>query len=289
MKALKGCDHVSKPIIAMMYDFDKTLCTKDMQEYSFIPRVHMESSKFWQEVNKLATQDEMDSILAYMYYMLKKAKAEDVPIKKDDFREAGKNIELFPGVETFFKRINAFGESIGVEIEHYIISSGLKEIIEGSILKDEFKEIYACNFHYDVNGVADWPSLVVNYTNKTQFLFRINKGVLHISEDKALNEFKLDEERRIPFRNMIYIGDGLTDVPCMKLVKMNGGHSIAVYTDRNKALPLLKDDRVNFIMEADYEENSELVETLKMILEKIKVEHQLVEKNYEQKNIDTFL
>ena len=280
---------MKKPIIALMYDFDKTLCTKDMQEYSFIPRVNMESKDFWNEVNKLAKNEKMDSILAYMYYMLKKARAENVPIRENDFKEAGKNIELFKGVDTFFDKMNAFGESIGVEIEHYIISSGLKEIIEGSILKDEFKEIYACNFHYDVNGVADWPSLVVNYTNKTQFLFRINKGVLHISEDKALNEFKLDEERRIPFRNMIYIGDGLTDVPCMKLVKMNGGHSIAVYTDRNKALPLLKDGRVNFIMEADYEENSELVETLKMILEKIKVEHQLVEKNYEQKNIDTFL
>ena len=231
---------MKKPIIALMYDFDKTLCTKDMQEYSFIPRVNMESKDFWNEVNKLAKNEKMDSILAYMYYMLKKARAENVPIRENDFKEAGKNIELFKGVDTFFDKMNAFGESIGVEIEHYIISSGLKEIIEGSQLKDVFKEIYACNFHYDVNGVADWPSLVVNYTNKTQFLFRINKGVLKINEDTPLNEYVSKDERRIPFRNMIYIGDGLTDVPCMKLVKEHGGYSIAVYTQKERASKLAR-------------------------------------------------
>lgn len=268
---------MKKPIIAMMYDFDKTLCTKDMQEYSFIPRVNMESKDFWNEVNKLAKNEKMDSILAYMYYMLKRARAENVPIRENDFKEAGKNIELFKGVDTFFDRMNAFGESIGVEIEHYIISSGLKEIIEGSKLKDVFKEIYACNFHYDVNGVADWPSLVVNYTNKTQFLFRINKGVLKINEDTPLNEYVKEEERRVPFRNMIYIGDGLTDVPCMKLVKEHGGYSIAVYTQKERALKLLEDGRVNYIFEANYEENSELVKTLKRIICKMQVEDELVE------------
>ena len=273
---------MKKPIIALMYDFDKTLCTKDMQEYSFIPRVNMESKDFWNEVNKLAKNDKMDSILAYMYYMLKKARAENVPIRENDFKEAGKNIELFKGVDTFFDKMNAFGESIGVEIEHYIISSGLKEIIEGSQLKDVFKEIYACNFHYDVNGVADWPSLVVNYTNKTQFLFRINKGVLKINEDTPLNEYVSKDERRIPFRNMIYIGDGLTDVPCMKLVKEHGGYSIAVYTQKERASKLLEDGRVNYIFEANYEEDSELVKTLKLILSKMNVEDKLVDMHQQQ-------
>lgn len=276
---------MKKPIIAMMYDFDKTLCTKDMQEYSFIPRVNMDSASFWEEVNKVSEKDGMDRILAYLYYMLKKARAENVPIRKDDFMEAGKDIELFPGVDGFFKRMNEYAESLGIEIEHYIISSGLKEIIEGSVLKDEFKKIYACEFHYDVNGVADWPALVVNYTNKTQFLFRINKGVLDISEDSALNEFVPDIERRIPFRNMIYMGDGLTDVPCMKLVKVNGGQSIAVYTKKEKVEKLLRDGRVDFIVEADYREGSELDETVKLILQKMAIVNKLVDKNHSQRNL----
>lgn len=276
---------MNKPIIAMMYDFDKTLCTKDMQEYSFIPRVNMDSAQFWSEVTKVAEGDKMDRILAYMYYMLKIANKEDIPIHKHDFVEAGKNIELYPGVETFFERMNAYGESLGIHIEHYIISSGLKEIIQGSNLKDKFKKIYACEFHYDVNGVADWPSLVVNYTNKTQFLFRINKGVLSISEDEQLNEFVPDIDRRIPFRNMIYMGDGLTDVPCMKLVKENGGQSIAVYTKKEKVLDLLENRRVDFISEADYREGSELDETLKLILQKMAIVNQLVAKNHKQRNV----
>lgn len=276
---------MEKPIIAMMYDFDKTLCTKDMQEYSFIPRVNMDSSQFWHEVTKIAKKDKMDRILSYMYYMLKKAKFESVPIRKDDFIEAGKSIELFPGVLDFFERMNAYGESLGITIEHYIISSGLKEIIEGSSIKDQFKQIYACEFHYDANGVADWPAVVVNYTNKTQFLFRINKGVLDVFEDERLNEFVEDIDRRIPFRNMIYLGDGLTDVPCMKLVKENGGQSIAVYTQMDKVEQLLVNRRVDFICKADYTEGSELDDTLKLILAKMSIVNQLVDKNHSQRKI----
>lgn len=276
---------MKKPVIAMMYDFDKTLCTKDMQEYSFIPRVNMDSKQFWGEVTKIAEEDKMDRILSYMYYMLKRANAERVPIRKHDFMEAGKEIELFPGVIDFFERMNAYGKSLGVKIEHYIISSGLKEIIEGSSLKDKFKKIYACEFHYDVNGVADWPAVVVNYTNKTQFLFRINKGVLDVFEDERLNEFVEDIDRRIPFRNMIYLGDGLTDVPCMKLVKENGGQSIAVYTQKEKVENLLVNRRVDFICEANYEEGSDLDQTLKLILEKMSVVNKLVDKNHNQRNI----
>lgn len=276
---------MKKPIIAMMYDFDKTLCTKDMQEYSFIPEVNMDSTTFWKEVTKLAEEEKMDRILSYMYYMLKTARKEDVPIRKHDFMMAGKNIELFLGVESFFDRINAYGKELGVQIEHYIISSGLKEIIQGSLLKDKFKKIYACEFHYDVNGVADWPALTVNYTNKTQFLFRINKGVLPVYEDEQLNEFLPDIERRVPFRNMIYIGDGLTDVPCMKLVKENGGQSIAVYTKKEIVEPLLSNRRVDFICEADYREGKELDETVKLILQKMQIVNQLVDKNHIQRKV----
>ena len=276
---------MSKPIVAMMYDFDKTLCTKDMQEYTFIPQVGMKSEDFWNETGDLAQKENMDRILTYLYYMLKKARQMDVPIHRHTFVEAGKAIELFPGVESFFQRMNAYGESLGISIEHYIISSGLKEIIEGSSIKDEFKRIYACEFHYDVNGIADWPGLVVNYTTKTQFLFRINKGVLDLYDDAPLNEYTPDRDRRIPFRNMIYFGDGLTDVPCMKLVKVNGGQSIAVYTDSSQAnaRKLLQDGRVDFMLPANYEEGSELDTTVKLILDKMAIVNQLVKKNHQQK------
>ncbi|MFV0381096.1 MAG: HAD family hydrolase [Breznakia sp.] len=276
---------MKKPIIAMMYDFDKTLCTKDMQEYSFIPRVNMDAVSFWQEVTKLAEKEKMDRILSYMYYMLRKANERDVPIRRRDFKKAGHHVELFQGVDSWFERINAYGKSIGVEIEHYIISSGLKEIIEGTSIADKFKKIYACEFHYNANEVADWPALTVNYTNKTQFLFRINKGVLEVFEDEPLNEFVEDIDRRIPFRNMIYIGDGLTDVPCMKLVKENGGQSIAVYTQKEKVEHLLHHRRVDFICEANYGEGSEMERLIHMILQKMKVVEALVSYNHKQRKL----
>lgn len=249
-----------RPTIALLYDFDKTLCTKDMQEYSFIPKVNMSAEDFWREATTLAKTEKMDGVLAYMYLMLRKADSSDQPIKRQDFVDLGKDLELFPGVEEWFGRINEFGQRAGVQIEHYIISSGLKEIIEGSKIYGAFREVFACEFFYNVNGIACWPKNAVNYTTKTQFLFRINKGVLDISNDNDLNKFTREEDRPIPFRNMIYIGDGLTDVPCMKLVKVNGGHSIAVYQDgrKEKVNELLKAERVDFLMPADYSKGGQL-------------------------------
>lgn len=279
-----------KKTVAIMYDFDKTLCTKDMQEYTFIPNIGMTAEKFWQEATSLAQTNKMDRILGYMYLMIKKAKQEDRSIRREDFVKLGKDIEFYPGVTNWFERVNEFGKLQGVKIEHYIISSGLKEIIEGSKLNGKFKEIYASEFHYDGSGVADWPRLAINYTAKTQFLFRINKGILDISEDDALNDYVDNEERRIPFRNMIYIGDGLTDVPCMKLVKLNGGYSIAVYKtgQQNKVAELLLNKRVDFIMPADYSANKQLYKTVSKIIQKMAVtddlydEHLLQMKESEQ-------
>lgn len=266
----------AKTTIAMMYDFDKTLCTKDMQEYSFIPNLGMSNDAFWQEATALAENQKMDRILAYMYLMIKKAKANDMPFRRSDFEKLGKSIELFNGVSEWFNRINSYAASLELAVEHYIISSGLKEFIEGTPIFGVFKEVYACEFHYDANGVADWPLLSVNYTGKTQFLFRINKGVLDISDDFALNQYTPEDERRIPFRNMIYIGDGLTDVPCMKLVKVNGGQSIAVYQEKENVRSLLEQDRVNHIAPADYSDQSELESLVKSILQKMKIENELV-------------
>lgn len=267
-----------KPIIAIMYDFDKTLSTKDMQEFGFIPSLGVSSNQFWSEVNKLQQTENMDPILAYLRQMLKKASEKGVRVTRDAFVSLGKDIEYFPGVLDWFERINSYGKKNGVTIEHYVISSGIKEIIEGSSIKKQFKKIYACEFLYDENKVAIWPKLTVNYTNKTQFLFRINKGVLDIWDDKTLNEYIPEEERRIPFRNMIYIGDGLTDVPCMKLVKSNNGQSIAVFNKRKKdiAAKLMSEDRVDFITEANYCEGSELDDIVKTIIEKMATVEKLV-------------
>ena len=258
--------------IAIMYDFDKTLCTKDMQEYSFIPKVNMSVCDFWGNATKLAKENKMDRILAYMYLMIKEARHEEISIKREDFVELGKDLEFYEGVESWFKRIDEYSKENNVIVEHYIISSGLKEIIEGSSINNNFKDVFACEFFYDGSGVACWPKNVVNYTTKTQFLFRVNKGVLDLSNDDDLNKYTADNEREIPFRNMIYIGDGLTDVPCMKLVKVNGGISIAVYNKRRNRIvkDLINDNRVNFIEKADYKENSELECLVKDIIVNMK-------------------
>ncbi len=257
-----------KPIIALMYDFDKTLCTTDMQAYTFIPNLGMSADEFWKKASDLADHKKMDRILAYMYLMLDEAHIHKKPIRRNDFVALGKDLELYPGVVEWFDRINQYGKEKGVAVKHYIISSGLREIIEGSSIYKKFDDVFAGEFLYDENGVACWPKNVVNYTTKTQFLFRINKGVLDISNDDDLNRYTPEEDRPVPFRNMIYIGDGLTDVPCMKLVKVNGGCSIAVYQSGklSKVKDLILDQRVNFIEPADYSEGSKLDEIVKDII-----------------------
>ena len=254
-----------------MYDFDKTLTTKDMQEYTFIPKLGMEAPSFWAKANVLAQEEEMDRILAYMKLMLDESKRRSQPIRRSDFVALGSNLEFFPGVLSWFEDIDRIGQKLGLEIQHYIISSGLREIIEGSAVGDRFKRIYASEYFYDENGVAVWPKLSVNYTAKTQFLFRINKGVLDVFEDKKLNNFTPEKSRPVPFTNMIYIGDGLTDVPCMKLVKYNGGKSIAVHKigDLETSHQLMREQRIDFFAEADYSVDKELYSLVSIILAKM--------------------
>lgn len=266
---------MKKTKVAIMYDFDKTLSDKDMQEYSFIPSLgYKENIEFWKDVTKLSKDNKMDSILAYLFMMIKKSQDVSKPICKEAFTKLGKDVLLYPGVNTWFKRINEIGANLGLEIEHYIISSGLTEIIEGTEIANEFKKIYACKFYYDENGVARWPSLVVNYTTKTQYIFRINKQVLDENEDKALNEYTEEKDRPIPFRRMIYVGDGLTDVPCMKLVKENGGKSIVVYNRKNQLMKdtaesLIKQNRANYMSVANYSSNKEMECLMTKILDSI--------------------
>jgi 2-hydroxy-3-keto-5-methylthiopentenyl-1-phosphate phosphatase len=278
---------MQKPTIAIMYDFDKTLSTKDMQEYTFIPKLGMSAEAFWQKSNTLAREQGMDSILAYMKLMLDESRRHEQSIRRSDFVSLGKSLEFFPGVLSWFDEVNNLGVKLGLDIEHFIISSGLREIIEGSAIGKQFKRIYACEYFYDENGVATWPKLSVNYTAKTQFLFRINKGVLDVYDDQALNAYKAESERSVPFRNMVYIGDGLTDVPCMKLVKQNGGKSIAVYAKGREAISyrLMKEDRINFFTEADYTSGGELFSLVKTILIQMQAENTLAERQRAMKRL----
>lgn len=256
-----------KPIFALMYDFDKTLSPKDMQEYAFIPNVKMTPEEFWRECRETMLTNRMDQILAYMFVMYKKAKGRFL-FTRETLRALGKDVELFDGVETWFQRINDYAEKRGMKAEHYIISSGLKEIIEGTPIADNFERIYAAEYCYDEDGVPCWPAMAVNYTSKTQFLFRINKGVLEVTENDGLNEFMPEDKRRVPFRNMVYIGDGLTDVPCMKLVRTNGGHSIAVFhNDKKKVNNLLLEGRVDYVIKADYSSDSEMEKTVFAVID----------------------
>ena len=272
------------PIIAFLYDFDKTLCTSDMEAYAFIPSLGYTPAEFWGRANAFGWENRMDGLLAYMYTMIQECAAQNIKLDRAFLNHCGESIQLFPGVREWFARINAFGESLGVQVEHYVISSGLREIIEGSGIAQEFREIYACEFYYNENGDACWPKLDVNFTNKTQFVYRINKGILDVSRDKELNDSMPDDSKRVPFTNMIYMGDGLSDVPCMKMMRAYGGQAIAVYqaSNRQGVEKLLADGRVDFIFPADYREGMELDRTVRDILRKMTITDRLLEVNNRQ-------
>ena len=272
------------PIIAFLYDFDKTLCTTDMEDYAFIPSLGYTPAEFWGKANAFGWENRMDGLLAYMYTMIQECAAQNIKLDRAFLNHCGESIQLFPGVREWFGRINAFGEEQGVTIEHYVISSGLREIIEGSGIAQEFREIYACEFYYNENGDACWPKLDVNFTNKTQFVYRINKGILDVSRDKELNDSMPDDSKRVPFTNMIYMGDGLSDVPCMKMMRAYGGQAIAVYqaSNRQGVEKLLADGRVDFIFPADYREGMELDRTVRDILRKMTITDRLLEVNNRQ-------
>ena len=271
------------PVIAFMYDFDKTLCDQDMQNYSFIPNLNMTSDEFWGETEKFSKKNYMEGILAYMYYMMHKCKEKNIPFTQEYLRSLGKNVNFYKGVRTWFKRINEYGAALGVKVEHYIISSGIKDIIDGSDIRDEFKKVFACQYYFNENGDATWPKIAINYTQKTQYIFRISKHAFDETDNRKVNDKMSD--RIIPYQNMIYIGDGLTDVPCMTFVKKQGGTSIAIYQkgQKNKVVNLLLDDRVNYICNADYTENSDLESLVKLIMKDIDVSYKLKLKQKQQK------
>lgn len=272
-----------KLTIAFMYDFDKTLCDRDMQDYAFIPNLNMTSEEFWGETEQFRKKYYMEGILGYMYYMIRKCREKNIPFTQEYLRSLGKNIGFYKGVQNWFKRINQYGESMGVKIEHFIISSGIKDIIDGTEIKDEFKKIFACQYYFDENGEAVWPSIAINYTQKTQYIFRISKGIYDETDGSKVNE-KMSE-RVVDYKNMIYFGDGITDVPCMTFVKKQGGTSIALYQrgKKSKVTNLLLDNRVNYICPADYQEGSELDSLVKCIIQEMQLSHVLSLKQKQQR------
>ena len=275
---------MQQPIVAFLYDFDKTLCTTDMQDYAFIPSLGMTPAEFWAEANGFGHRNRMDGILAYMYTMIREAERRDRPFTRADLVEKGRSIVLFPGVEDWFRRINAFGAGQGVQVEHYIISSGLREIIEGSSISHEFNGIYTIKFYYDGSGVPACPKLAGNVASKTQFVYRINKGVLDVSNDRDLNASMPDDSKRVPFTNMIYMGDGLSDVPCMKVMRAYRGQASAVDQASNRpgVEDLLAKGRVDYIFQADYRAGSALEATVQDIIRKMAVTDRLWEENARQ-------
>ena len=282
--------------MAIAYDFDGTLAPGNMQEYNFIPDLNMDKGEFWQEANELAKKHDMDEVLAYMHLMLIKAKEKNIPIREEAFMKYGEKITFFEGVESYFERINAYAASKNMHLEHFIISSGLREFVKGTAIAKHFKTIYASGFEYDENGVACWPALVVNYTNKTQYLFRINKGIYNSYDNTLINKSMPEDERAVPFSNFIYIGDGETDVPAMKMVNLYGGTTIAVYNPASVATPhrpksskdicldLIRQNRADYIAPTNYTKGGELDVMLKKIIDKTAMEQDLLHIKYKEVN-----
>lgn len=261
---------------ALIYDFDGTLARGNLQERSFIPEIGMSREEFWHEVKRRTKEHDADEILVYMHLMLDKAGCAGKTVTKEALRQHGRDAPLFPGLtdQSWFLRVNKHAAERGLSLEHYIISSGIDEMIDGCPIRDAFHRVFASKFIY-VGGTAAWPGVGINYTTKTQYLFRINKGVDNHWDNASINTFMPDAERPIPFNRMIFIGDGETDIPAMKMLTYQGGHAVAVYDpdrsdrDLSKIHTLISDGRVEFVASADYTYKSQLDIILKGILGRI--------------------
>ena len=269
----------SLPTVALIYDFDGTLAPGNMQEFGLLQALGYDNpAEFWNLCDQIAKTNDAGGIAVVMYAIQAEAERAGIPCSRDFLRSYGGHVKFFPGVEKWFALINNYAEQIGVEVKHYVNSSGIKEMIEGCSIAKEFEQIYACTYLYDAQGDACWPAVVVDYTKKTQFLFKINKGIREVSDKVRINEFVPSDERPVPFERMIYFGDGETDVPCMRTIKSNGGHSFAVYgNDKKRALAqqLLSEGRVNFTCPADYTADGQMMEIVKRILDKVKADYTL--------------
>ncbi len=269
----------TQPVVALIYDFDGTLSPGNMQEFSFIKALGMTSEEFWEKSNRITKRNDANGSLCYMKLMLDEARHKEISLKRESFQRFGSEVELYQGVAEWLSLVNEYGRAKGVDVRHYINSSGLKEMIEGTSIAREFENIYACSFLYNTDGIAVWPAVAVDFTTKTQFLFKINKGISSVSDNSEVNRFMREDERPVPFRRMIYFGDGQTDIPCMKMVRQNGGHSIAVYEPgsakkRRAAESLILEERVNFVCPADYREGGEIYGVVTTVIDKMKYDYE---------------
>ena len=274
---------MGKPILAILYDFDKTLSTTDMQNYTFIPDLGLEPDEFWGKTTEFTERTGVERILSYMYMMVTEAKKKGIKLTREYLKSCGKKIKFYPGVSTWFKRINEYGESQGVQVEHYLVSSGTLEIVEGCSIFEEFTKAYGCEFYYE-NDEPVWPKLAIKYTQKTQFYFRIAKGVSELNDDAAVNE--KSSGYRVPYRNIVYLGDGMTDIAAMTLVKKNGGHAIAVYPEKesDKVRQIYKDGRCNFICRADYSAGEDMEKIVKLMIDNCAVTEKLLKREIQLAN-----
>lgn len=266
---------------AIVYDFDGTLAAGDCAQHGLLPAIGIaDVTKFWNNVKTKAKDTDSDEILTYLGCLASEAvrAQKEEELSPDRLRHHGRSIPLFPGVIKWFDRINHHAIDRGIALEHYIVSSGIEEMILGTSIASHFTKIFGCRYQYDTaTGTVTWPSVAINYTTKTQYIFRVNKGILNSFDNEEVNRFVEHRERRIPFENIIYIGDGDTDIPCMRLVKDQGGCSIAVFNPNSwgqqktseKIEKLIAEDRVSFVTPGNYEEGSQLDVTIQGILSRI--------------------
>lgn len=261
---------------ALIYDFDGTLARGNMQEHSFLPALGVKAHEFWERSNGVAEEQDGDQILTYMREMLLQAAKMDLPITRELLQEHGRKVQLFNGVESWFSRIDDYAQGQGLKLQHYVISSGIREMIEGCPIASHFEQVFASSFLYE-NGVAVWPALSINYTTKTQYLFRINKGIDNCWDNQAINRWMPLSERPIPFSNMVFLGDGETDIPTMKMLRHQGGAAVAVFDpdhwDRlqHRIHGLIAENRADFVAPADYSQGSQLEATVKGLLGRMAV------------------
>jgi len=268
-------DRYRRSTLAIVYDFDGTLTPQPMQEYTVLPQLGISAGAFWAEVNDEVRRTGGDAILTYMRLLVEKIEANKAHLSREDLRQLAAGIEYYPGVEDWFERINGYvdGRTAGaVQVRHYIVSAGLSEILEGISIKHHFSRIYASQYYFDHHEAARFPTVVINDTAKTQYLFRINKG--REEQLETINEYMPEGERPIPFQHMLYLGDGLTDVPCMTVVKNYGGFAVAVHKPRSQSSmdvcrELVDANRIDFYAPADYRQGRRLEQRVQTILDLI--------------------
>jgi len=285
-----------RPTIAVCYDFDGTLIRGNLQENTFLPGDENRKKQFWREVKKYAKDNNMDEVLSYMELMLREAYAERQKFNKSAFKEHGKKLDnkFFPGVKEWFGEIDKYikEKKLKVKVNHFVISSGIDEMIQACSIAKKFKYVYASGFVYDPNESPEHSARTINYTNKAQGILRINKVVHNHWDNRTINKFIPKDERPQPFSRMIYIGDGETDIPTLKIVKAHGGYSIVVYpprqsgkrtqkemTQKRKASQIVTDERAQYCREANYEKSGDLFRTVTKIIRRIADEVELQNMN----------